>query len=82
MAKPPLNVGWPMVPVLEDPYVGVEIGPNEIVHVVMRVRYDELVKTSEQLWIEHARLREAAQAQIEAANAAIDLWKHYGHRHE
>lgn len=82
MSNHAANLGWPFVNLGDDVYVGVEVSPNEFVHVVMRHTYDSLQAAHQQLLFEHARLRDAAQAQIEAANAAIDLWRHYGHRHE
>lgn len=78
MSRPPLNVGWPMVPVAEDPYVGVEIAPNEIVYVVMRANYDRLLEAHQQLLVEHENLRQAALDQMQAAHDFLDVWKNLG----
>lgn len=73
-----LNLPWPFRPCDDEPYLNVEIAPNEWVRVVLAGTYDHLQSAHYQLMLEHDRLREAAQAQIEAANAAINLWHFYG----
>lgn len=79
MADPrDMNLPWPFRPCDRDPYINVEIAPNEWVRVVLAGTFDQLESSHYQLMIEHQRLREAAQAQIEAANAAINLWHQYG----
>lgn len=83
MADPrDMNLPWPFRPCDDDPYLNVEIAPNEWVRVVLAGDYQRLEAAHYQLLLEHDRLREAAHAQVEAANAAIDLWQHYGKRHE
>ena len=65
---------WPFRPD-KDPYHFVEIAPNEWIRVVLAGDYNQLLE-------DYLRLQAAARDQIEAANEVIDVWKHYGHRHE
>ena len=71
---------WPFKPGADHPYLCVEIAPNEYVLVVLAGDYDALQKAHHALMYEHEQLREVAHAQVEAANAAIDIWRHYGRR--
>ena len=63
-----IGLPWPFVAVDEDPYVGVEIAPNEIVYVVLAGTYREL--------------QQAAEEQVAAANEFLDVWGHYGKRRD
>ena len=72
------NLPWPFRPCDDEPYLNVEIAPNEWVRVVLAGEYKQLEAAYVELCITHERLREAAQAQVEAANAAINLWQYYG----
>ena len=72
------NLPWPFRPCDDEPYLNVEIAPNEWVRVVLAHEYIQLEAAYLELCITHKRLREAAQAQVEAANAAINLWNFYG----
>ena len=79
MADPrDLSLPWPFRPCDDEPYLNVEIAPNEWVRVVLAGEYKQLEAAYVELCITHERLREAAQAQVEAANAAINLWQFYG----
>lgn len=72
------GLGWPFKPVDEDPFVGVEVAPNEIVYVALAGDYRALAKAHADLLVEHERLRTAAQEQMQAAYDFLDVWKHYG----
>ena len=61
-----IGLPWPFVAVDEEPYIGVEIAPNEIVYVVLAGTYREL--------------REAAEEQVTAANEFRDIWNRNGGR--
>lgn len=81
MADPrDFELPWPFRPCDDEPYLNVEIAPNEWVRVVLAGAYNQLQAAHYELMIEHERLREAAMAQVEAANAAINLWHFYGKR--
>jgi len=83
MADPQdMNLPWPFRPCDDDPYLNVEIAPNEWVRVVLAGTYRQLQAAHCELLVVHERLREAAEAQVEAANAAINLWQFYGRRND
>ena len=58
---------WPFRPDA-DPYHFVEIAPDMWIQVVLAGDYNRLLE-------DYLRLQAAAQE-------VIDVWKHYGHRHE
>ena len=71
------NLPWPFVAVDENPFMGVEIAPNEIVYVVLGGTYRLLLKAHEELLREHSNLRVAAQAQLEASNEMLAAWEKF-----
>ena len=69
-----IGLGWPFIPLDEDPFVGVEIAPNEIVYVVLAGTYRNLATAYEQLRQQHNRVVEAAEEQIAATNRLLSAW--------
>ena len=83
MADPrDIGLPWPFVAVDEDPFVGVEIAPNEIVLVALAGTFRDLVHKFSVLDGEYKELRQAAEEQVKATNDLLDVWGHYGHRHD
>lgn len=88
MADPRLaNLPWPFVAVDEDPFMGIEIAPNEIVYVVLGGTYRLLHRAFIEAQSELDHLREqydilaaAATEQVKAAQQVADIWRHYGHQ--
>ena len=62
-----LGLAWPFVPVDEDPYVGIEVAPNEVVWVVLGGSYRALLKEYQVVTNQYTILHKAAQEQVEAA---------------
>ena len=69
-----IGLGWPFVQVDEEPFVGVEIAPNEIVLVALAGTYRNLATAYEQLRQQHNRVVEAAEEQIAATNRLLSAW--------
>ncbi len=72
------NLPWPFKPGDVHPYLNVEIAPGEYVTVVLAGDYKNLIAEYLQLRDEYQRLSEAATEQVKAAQAVVDVWKHYG----
>jgi hypothetical protein len=72
------SLPWPFKPGDVHPYLNVEIAPSEYVTVVLAGDYKNLIAEYLQLRDEYQRLTLAAQQQIEAARAVVDVWMHYG----
>lgn len=69
---------WPFKPGDVEPYLNVEIAPNEYVTIVLAGDYKNLVAEYLQLRDEYQRLSQAATEQVKAAQAVVDVWRHYG----
>ena len=76
------HLPWPFKPGDVHPYLNVEIAPSEYVTVVLAGDYKNLVAEYLQLRDDYQRLSQAAADQIKAAQAVVDVWSHYGHRHD
>jgi hypothetical protein len=58
--------------------LNVEIEPGEYVTVVLAGDYKNLIAEYLQLRDQYQRLSEAATEQVKAAQAVVDVWRHYG----
>lgn len=73
-----LGLSWPFVPVDEDPYVGIEIAPNEVVYVVLAGSYRVLLEEYRIVTNQYAVLHQAAQEQVAAAVKLVEQLRHRG----
>ena len=71
------DLPWPFKPGEIDPYLNVEIAPNEYVTVVLAGDYKNLLSEYLALRDDYQRLSHAAAEQIKAAQELVDVWKHY-----
>ena len=69
------DLPWPFRPCDHEPFHYVEIAPNEWIMVALASDYMTLLR-------DYLQLRAAAEAQVKAAEQVVDVWEHYGHRHE
>ena len=72
------NLPWPFKPGEIEPYLNVEIAPNEYVTVVLAGDYKNLIAEYLQLRDDYQRLHQAATEVETAAKHVKDVWAHYG----